>query len=72
MRDADSPLLEYLDLDKKDQQIILMQKAVDSEKFKGRNVLLLETGEKAETNRKPINYDEAIDAIFSADKIICV
>ncbi len=72
IRNPDSPLLDYLELDRADQEIFLMQNAVYSEKLRGKKVKLLDEdarSRKMEASAKLADYGDIVDAIFTADKV---
>jgi len=72
IRNPDSPLLDYLDLDRADQEIFLMQNAVYSEKLKSKNAKILDEDARAgkmETSGKLADYGDIVDAIFAADSV---
>lgn len=72
IRNPDSPLLDYLDLDRADQEIFLMQNAVYSKKLRGKKVKLLDEDARArkmEANGKLADYGNIVDAIFAADGV---
>jgi len=75
IRDPGSRLLDYLNLDRDDQEIVLIQNAVYSERLRQKNASLLEEDVKArniDTDGKTVDYDKLVDAIFSAQRVICV
>lgn len=70
IRNPDSPLLDYLDLNKADQEILLLQNAVYSENLKGKNTKILEEDARArkmEASGKLADYGDIVDAIFASD-----
>ncbi len=75
IRNPDSPLLDYLDLKRENQEIFLIQNAVFSKKLREGNVKILgddASARKIETGGKTVDYDAMLDAIFSNDLVICV
>jgi hypothetical protein len=75
IRNPDSPLLDYLDLKRENQEIFLIQNAVFSEKLREGNAKTLDDDARArkiEADAKSVDYDAMLDAIFSNDIVICV
>lgn len=68
IRNPDSPLLDYLDLDRADQEIFLLQNAVYSEKLKNAKILDKDArARKMESSGKLADYGDIVDAIFASD-----
>ncbi len=75
IRNPDSPLLDYLDFSRENQEIFLAQNAVFSEKLREGNVKLLKDDARAakiDTPGKLADYDTMLDAVFTADLVICI
>jgi len=75
IRNPDSPLLDYLDLKRENQELFLIQNALFSEKLREGNVKMLDEDARArkiEAGGKSADYDALLDAIFSNDLVICV
>ena len=75
IRNPDSPLLDYLDLKRENQEIFLIQNAVFSKKLREGNVKILAdeaSARKIEAGEKSADYDAMLDSIFSNDLVICV
>ena len=68
-------MLDYLDLSRGNQEIFLTQNAVFSEKLREGNVKLLKDDARAakiDAPGKLADYDTILDAVFTADLVICV
>ena len=75
IRNPDSPLLDYLDLKRENQELFLIQNALFSEKLREGNVKMLDEDartRKIEAGAKSADYDALLDSIFSNDLVICV
>jgi len=82
IRNPDSPLLDYLDLKRENQNVFLIQNAVFSEKLRQGDVKLLDEdararkidagGSPGERQITTVDYDAMLDAIFSNDVVICI
>lgn len=74
IRNADAPLLARLDLDRKDLRIVLIQNAVYSEALRAKNAQLLEDDARARKmeSANTISYDQLLDAVMSAEKVMCI
>ena len=75
IRNPDSPLLDYLDLSRENQEIFLAQNSVFSEKLREGDVKLLTYDARAakiDAPGKLADYDTMLDAIFTADLVICI
>lgn len=82
IRNPDSPLLDYLDLERENQNVFLIQNAVFSKKLRQGDVKLLDEDARArkieaggslgEQQITTVDYDTMLDAIFSNDLVICV
>ena len=75
IRNPDSPLLGYLDLSRKNQEIFLTQNAVFSEKLREGDVKLLADDARAakiDAPGKLADYETMLDAVFTADLVICI
>ena len=75
IRNPDSPLLGYLDLSRKNQEIFLTQNAVFSEKLREGDVKLLADDARAakiDVPGKLADYETMLDAVFTADLVICI
>ena len=75
IRNPESPLLDYIDLKRENQEIFLIQNAVFSEKLREGNVKILDDDTRArkiEAGGKTVDYDALLDSIFANDVVICV
>jgi hypothetical protein len=75
IRNPDSPLLGYLDLNRENQEIFLVQNAVFSEELRKGKVTLLDEDARARKIDAPgklADYNAMLDAIFDADLVLCV
>lgn len=75
VRNPDSPLLEYLNLEGKEQEIILVQNGVFSSKLREKGANILENDAKARKigyNTNWVNYEKMLDSILSAEQIILI
>lgn len=76
IRNPDSPLLRYIDIEKENYEAILIQNAVCSEELRkiGKIKILKEDAElhNITENSRLINYNEVLNLIFPSDKIVCV
>lgn len=75
IKNPDSPLLKYMDMERADQKIALIQNGVYSEELRAQNALILEDDARARKTGAPggtIDYGMLLDAIFEADRAICI
>jgi sulfur transfer complex TusBCD TusB component (DsrH family) len=75
VRNPDAPTLEYIDTNRKNQEIVLLQNGVFSSNLKEKGAKLLENDVKArklKENGNLINYDELLDLILWSDQIITI
>jgi len=75
VRNPDAPALEYIDTNRENQEIVLLQNGVFSSNLRGNGAKLLENDVKArklEENENLINYDELLDLILWSDQIITI
>ena len=76
IRNPNSPLLKYIDMEKDNHETILIHNAVYSEELRKINKvkILKEDAElrKIKEGNQVIDYDEMLDIIFSADKVVCI
>jgi len=75
VRNSDSPALEYIDTNRENQEIVLLQNGVFLSNLKEKGAKSLENDIKArklEENGNLINYDELLDLILWSDQIITI
>ena len=75
IRNPDSPLLDYLDLSRKNQEIFLTQNSVFSEDLRKGDIKLLKDDARAakiDAPGKLADYDTMLDSVFTADLVICI
>jgi len=75
VRNPSAPALEYIDTNRENQEIVLLQNGVFSSNLKEKSAKLLEDDVKArklEENGNLINYDELLDLVLWSDQIITI
>ncbi|MFQ5432438.1 MAG: hypothetical protein ACE5EN_08035 [Nitrospinota bacterium] len=75
IRNPESPLLDYLDLRRENQEIFLIQNALYSGKLREGDVKMLDEDARArkiEAGGKSADYDALLDAVFTNDLVICI
>jgi hypothetical protein len=75
VKNPDSPLLKYLDAARDGQKVALIQNGVYSEKLRAQNALVLEPDARARAMASTdglIDYGQLLDAIFEADRVLCI
>ena len=75
IKNPDSPLLDYLDLKRENQEIFLIQNAVFSKELREGNVKILggdASARKVDAGAKSADYDAMLDAVLANDVVICV
>jgi len=73
IRNPQSPLLHQLDLDRKDQKIVLVQNGVYAEELRNKGAAVLDEDARARKmeSANTVNYGQLLDAVLAADRTIC-
>lgn len=75
IRNPDSPLLKYINFEKENYMVVLIQNAVYSDELRKKKVKILkEDAELSKINagNQVIDYNELLNLIFSNDKVVCI
>lgn len=76
VRNPDSKLLDFLDMDSKNHKVVLVQNGVYSEALTAKGASVLADDAKARNltvaDDKKINYDGLLDAVFESDGVLVI